>query len=116
MTDVWGGIIIRAYADDSEVVKVIDVPGTAESGAGYISVNEEITAASGKRRVILNGLKAGKSAKLKIKNGTVVKWSSSNDKIVTVKDGKVKGVKKGTSKVTATLYSGRKLTCKVTVK
>ncbi|MBR6222683.1 MAG: Ig-like domain-containing protein [Lachnospiraceae bacterium] len=61
-------------------------------------------------------LKAGKSAKLKIKNGTVVKWSSSNDKIVTVKDGKVKGVKKGTAKVTATLYSGRKLTCKVTVK
>ena len=58
----------------------------------------------------------GKSAKVKVKKGTVKKWSSSNNKIVTVKDGKIKGVKRGSAKVTATLFSGRKLSVKVNVK
>jgi len=48
-----------------------------------------------------------------------VTWKSSNTKIATVdKNGKVKAVKKGTVTITATAKdgSGKKVTCKVTVK
>ena len=60
---------------------------------------------------------AGKTLKLKVK-GTKkkVKWKSSNKKVATVsKKGVVKGIKKGTCKITAKVGK-KKLTCKVTVK
>ena len=45
-----------------------------------------------------------------------IKWSSSNKKVATVNSkGKVKGIGKGTAKITATV-GGKKYTCKVTVK
>lgn len=45
-----------------------------------------------------------------------VTWSSSDKKIVTVdKNGKIKGIKAGSAKITATTTSGKKVTCKVTV-
>ncbi|MCI8326164.1 MAG: hypothetical protein HFI37_00135 [Lachnospiraceae bacterium] len=45
-----------------------------------------------------------------------VKWSTSNKKIATVdKNGKVKGVAKGTAKITATTHNNKKVTCKITV-
>ncbi|MBQ9063327.1 MAG: Ig-like domain-containing protein [Eubacterium sp.] len=59
----------------------------------------------------------GKTLKLKVK-GTKkkVKWKSSNKKVATVsKKGVVKGIKKGTCKITAKVGK-KKLTCKVTVK
>ena len=58
----------------------------------------------------------GETVQLKIK-GTKkkVKWKSSNKKVATVTSkGKVKGIKKGTAKITATV-SKKKYTCKVTV-
>lgn len=46
-----------------------------------------------------------------------VTWSSSNKKVVKVnKNGKVTAVKKGTAVITAKAASGKKATCKVTVK
>ena len=46
-----------------------------------------------------------------------VKWSSSNTKIATVtSSGVVKGITKGTATITVTTGSGKKATCKVTVK
>lgn len=59
----------------------------------------------------------GGTVKLKILHKKKkVKWSSSNKKIASVsKKGLVKGKKKGTVKITAKT-SGRKYTCKVTVK
>lgn len=62
-------------------------------------------------------LKIGKTKKLSIKNTTKkVTWSSSNKKVATVtKNGKVRAVSKGTATITATV-SGKKYTCKVTVK
>ena len=60
-------------------------------------------------------LKAGKRKTLTIKNGKVKNWKSSNAKVVTVKNGKITTLKKGNAIITATLTSGRKLTCKVKV-
>ena len=60
-------------------------------------------------------LKAGKTVTLKVTGGTVKKWTSSNSKIATVKSGKVTALKKGAVTITATLKTGKKLTCKVTV-
>lgn len=52
------------------------------------------------------------------KNSTdKITWSSSNKKVATVdKNGVVVGVKKGTATITAKTSSGKKATCKVTVK
>ncbi len=43
-------------------------------------------------------------------------WTSSNRKIATVENGKVKAVAKGTATITVTSKNGKKATCKVTVK
>jgi uncharacterized protein YjdB len=44
-------------------------------------------------------------------------WTSSNKKIVTVdKNGKIKGIKKGTAKITAKSLNGKKIVITVTVK
>ncbi|MGN1132711.1 MAG: leucine-rich repeat protein [Ruminococcus sp.] len=58
---------------------------------------------------------AGTVKTLKVTNGTVKGWSTTNKNIVTVKGGKVTSLSKGTATVTATLTTGKKLTCKVTV-
>ena len=60
-------------------------------------------------------LTAGKVKTLKAYNCTVKTWKSSNSKVVSVKSGKITALKKGTATITATLTTGKKLTCKVTV-
>ena len=58
----------------------------------------------------------GFSRILNVKGGAGdVTWKSSNEKIATVKDGKIKGIKLGTCNVYATV-NGKTLKCKVTVK
>ena len=62
-------------------------------------------------------IEEGESFKLKI-SGTKkkVKWSSSNKKVAMVTDkGNVNGIGEGSAKITATV-SGKKYSCKVTVK
>ena len=65
-------------------------------------------------------LKEGETATLtatvKPDNATdkAVAWTSSNDKVATVKDGKVTAVKEGTATITATA-GDKTATCKVTV-
>ena len=44
-----------------------------------------------------------------------VTWTTSDEKIATVKDGKVTAVAKGTATITATTVNGKKAECKVTV-
>lgn len=90
--------------------------------SGLLVQPQEAAAASiklNKKKLTLN---VGQSYTLKLKKGTrvykkgKVKWSSSNKKIASVsKAGKVKAKKKGTAKITAKL-SGKKYTCKLTVK
>lgn len=61
-------------------------------------------------------LKVGKNSKLKVTGvkGKVT-WASSKNKIATVKNGTVKGVKKGNAVITAKI-KGKTLKCKVKVK
>ena len=62
-------------------------------------------------------LKAGETFKLTVSGQSSVTWSSNNVNVATVdKDGTVKAVKAGKCVITATLSSGTKLECKVTVK
>lgn len=58
---------------------------------------------------------AGSSRVVKVIDGTVKSWSTSNKNVATVNNGKVTAVGKGTATITATLTTGEKLTCKVTV-
>ena len=63
-------------------------------------------------------LKAGKSTTLKLKNvakNTPITWSSDNESVATVTDGKVKAVGNGTATIKA-IIDGRDYTCKVNVK
>lgn len=61
-------------------------------------------------------LNAGATKALKVTNGTVKSWSTSNKAVATVSKGKITALKKGSATITATLTNGKKLTCKVTVK
>ena len=60
-------------------------------------------------------LKAGDTKTLKVTDGTAKAWATSNKNVATVNKGKVTAVGKGTATITATLTTGEKLTCKVTV-
>lgn len=60
-------------------------------------------------------LKAGASKTLKVEDGSVKSWTSSNTKVAKVKNGRVTALKKGNASVTAVLTGGKKLTCKVKV-
>ena len=51
-------------------------------------------------------LKSGVSKTIKVVDGTVKSWNSSNMKIATVNKGKITALNKGTSTVTATLTTG----------
>lgn len=70
-----------------------------------------------------NTVKKGKKLQLKAvitpSNATnrKISWKSGNTKIVKVSStGKITGVKKGTTTVTATASNGKKATCRITVK
>jgi uncharacterized protein YjdB len=43
-------------------------------------------------------------------------FTSSNKKIATVRNGKVKGIKKGSATITVKSANGKKKTCRITVK
>ena len=64
-------------------------------------------------------VKQNKSAKLKVKfaNGdSIKKWKSDNKRVATIKNGKVKGKKRGKAKITAVTKTGKKATCIVRIK
>ena len=60
-------------------------------------------------------LKKGKSLKIKAQSNGKVKWTSQNKKIAKVSQGKITGIKKGSTTVIAS-SSGVKVKIKVTVK
>lgn len=64
-------------------------------------------------------LKKSQKQKLKVsyaKGDSIKKWKSSNKKVATVsKTGKITAKKKGTAKITVTMKSGKRATCKVKV-
>lgn len=60
-------------------------------------------------------VKSGTTKTVSVINGKVKSWSTSNNKVATAKNGKITALNKGKATVTATLTTGKKLTCKVTV-
>ena len=97
--------------------------GSGASAVCTVSVLQPVT------KIKLNKtsgtVKAGKSITLKVTvtpdaaSNKAVVWKSSNTKVATVtQKGVVKGVKAGTAKITVTAKdgSGKKATCKITVK
>ena len=60
-------------------------------------------------------MKAGATQTVMVNNGKVKTWTSSNKNVATVRNGKITALNKGTVTITATLTTGKKLTCKVTV-
>ncbi|MBR1749263.1 MAG: hypothetical protein IJ740_00075 [Ruminococcus sp.] len=61
-------------------------------------------------------LSAGAVSTLKVTNGTVKTWKSSDSNVAKVAGGKVIALKKGSAVITAALKTGEKLSCKLTVK
>ena len=61
-------------------------------------------------------LKAGKTFRLKVSNGKVVNWTSSNGKVAKIKNGKIIALKKGKTTIYANLKDGTYLKCNVKVK
>ena len=82
---------------------------------------KEIEVSSIKLNKTTISLDEGKEATLKAtispSNATNknITWKSSDEKIVTVDNGKIKAIKKGTATITATANNGKIATCKVTV-
>ena len=98
----------------------VENPGNISSGT--MNSETEKNTSSVKLNATSIPLQVGKSTTaLKIKkkkpgNDKVVKWTSSNKKIVTVtKKGKIKAKKVGTAYVTVTMKSGATAKCKVKV-
>lgn len=65
-------------------------------------------------------IKKGRSLTIKVsklaKGDAVKTWKTSNKNIATVKNGKIKGIKKGKATITVILKSGKKATVKIIVK
>ena len=76
----------------------------------------KVTVASSPKLTLSNViLKSGGTKTVKAVGGTVKTWTTSNQNVATVKDGKITALNKGTATVTATLTTGKKIACKVTV-
>ncbi len=85
------------------------------SGSMFVKVVAEKKATAPKLTASSISLKAGDSKVISVVDGTAKFWSTSNKNVATVNNGKVTAVGKGTATITATLTTGEKLTCKVTV-
>ena len=62
-------------------------------------------------------LKAGETEKIKLTciDGTAKWWKSTDEKVATVKNGKITALRKGTAKIIVKDTNGRKYTCKLWV-
>ncbi|MDO5132506.1 MAG: Ig-like domain-containing protein [Eubacteriales bacterium] len=91
----------------------------AEAAVGKVKVTKVTLTTT--RLTIVKGETTTLGAYVSPENATneEVSWKSSNKKVATVdRNGVIKGIKQGTAKITATAKdgSGKKATCKVTVK
>lgn len=126
IADTKGYMTVDGNAVDEAAVKEIELTGNTTRVAIKVYAEDFTTAKDYKltitkaETVKLNKtklrLKAGKTAKLKVKNSSKkVMWKSSKTAIAKVnKNGKVIAGKAGSCKITATV-GNKKLVCKVTV-
>ena len=97
-------VLITDYTPDTE-------PATSEIAAASVKFdNSALTLEKGKSETIRFTISPSNTT------DKTVTWTSSNDKVATVKDGKVTAVAAGTATITATTANGKTATCKVTVK
>ena len=97
-------ISITDYNHDTE-------QGTSETVATSVKFNKStLTLEKGKSETILFTISPSNTT-----NKTVA-WASSDDKVATVKDGKVTAVAAGTATITAKTSNGKTAKCTVTVK
>ena len=76
-----------------------------------------VQAAPSKLNYTTKNLLVGETFSLKPKSGKAISFLSSNPSVATVsKNGKVKGKKAGTARITVVAATGRKFNCKVTVR
>lgn len=109
-----GGVDMKKF----KLAKMLCVPtllaALVLSGTGVSNVVSAAGTPSLSTRKVTLGL--GKTKKVTVKNKKgAVKWSVANKKIATVKNGTIKGVKTGSTKVSCKVGS-KKLTVSVTVK
>ena len=111
-------ISVKQGDEDMDVINNGDGTYTFRNNGGFIN-NLTITATAipSRPKLTLNMIysNAGSSRVVKVIDGTVKSWSTSNKNVATVNNGRVTAVGKGTATITATLTTGEKLTCKVTV-
>ena len=111
-------ISVKQGVENMDVINNGDGTYTFRNNGGFIN-NLTITATAipSSPKLTLNMIytNAGSSRAVKVIDGTVKSWSTSNKNVATVNNGKVTAVGKGTATITATLTTGKKLTCKVTV-
>jgi DUF1680 family protein len=127
IADSKGYVSVDGIAIDETAEKQVELTGSTTKLAIKVYAEDFTTAKdytltiTKAKKVKLSktklSLKAGKSAKLTVKNTKKkVTWTSSKKAVATVnKNGKVTAVKAGTCKITAKVGS-KKLVCKVTVK
>ena len=115
--------VVKAVGKGTATITATAKDGSRKKAACKVTVRQPVT------RLTINkttaALQKGKTMTLKAvaapsnADNKKVKWTTSNKNIATVtQKGVVKGIKKGTVTITATATdgSGKKVTCKVTVK
>lgn len=111
------GVITAKKAGTTKITGVYKAGSVTKSFTKTITVKKASLTFKSKK----SSMKVGKQKTFKVKGhglkATSIKWTSSNKKILTVgtKNGKVKALKKGTAKITAS-YKKFSITCKVKVK
>ncbi|MGN0462281.1 MAG: Ig-like domain-containing protein [Ruminococcus sp.] len=97
-----------------EINKMITAGQIYYVGGGVYKVTVPVVKPKPALRLSLS-MKAGTSQTVGVSGGKAKAWATSNKKVATVKNGKITALNKGTVTITATLTTGKKLTCKVTV-
>lgn len=112
-TDVTGATEPTAPTDNTQATEPTEPTG--ETQATEPTGETQPVTLEPKLNKTKASIESGAAVTLKVTNGKVKSWTSSNKKVATVKNGKVTALKKGAVIITANLTTGKKLTCKVTV-
>ena len=109
---------IKAVAGGKATITAKTINNKSAKCTVTVTVNPSGVKLNKTKLTIGKGDKATLKATVNPSNASskTVKWSSSNSKVVTVKNGKITAKKVGTATITAKSSNGKKASCKVTVK
>ena len=115
--------VVRALKKGTATITATAKDGSGKKAVCKVTVKQPVTSLKINKTTLT--VKKGQTAALKVTvspstaNNKTLKWTTSNKAVATVTTkGVVKGIKKGTATITAAAAdgSGKKVTCKVTVK